>query len=116
MTTEEFAEGFHHGVFYERCRIMENLRLAMPKVDGELQEMVNRGAVPMVPLEEILDWSLSVLQQPIHEWAEAQHVLNSSVEIVMRDFNNTLEEMEQRDPEAAKALRQLMDTIGEEER
>lgn len=85
--TDERREGFEFGVLYERTRILENLRLMLLPAMSELERRMADGTVPenaqpAIGLEDLIDWALSIVENPIHTMEEANHQAAESLRMI----------------------------------
>lgn len=102
--TEEREEGFMFGVVYERTRMLDSLRLSMKPALDQLEEMTKEGNVPvgMVPVvavEQIINWAMFTAAQPVHGMAEANLVAEESLamsteELRQRGYGDFVDEIE----------------------
>lgn len=118
MATEkskDFKDGFDGGVFYERTRIMDSLRTAfMPDpTDEKVIKFMQEGGVFMVPLDQLVQFSVMILTQPFHSWEESIRVAEESAAVTIAEVTGMIDRLDKTDPEKAAYLRNLMNDITE---
>lgn len=92
----EELDQFQMGVLYERTRIMDLLRTALPDdLHGLIRECNEKETVPVLPLEGILDFANLVMSQPVHTRDEAgNNIVNGyplTVEAAIRAMQSITE-------------------------
>lgn len=89
--TPEREEGFYHGVLYERTRILDNLRLCLQPALDDLAQQVQEnplpeGVKPVLEVEALIEWAMTMSMQPVHTMAEANHVAKDSLEMIVHEL------------------------------